>query len=96
MTVAVDGTGLSPLTTDSVNAGMPSWSPDGKQVVFRRATGTEADPSNSRHRDGNDAEARDRLGIRHVPGVVAPGRLAQAEQRRVVYVADGWRRVSIF
>src|SRR5436305_12003221 len=41
MTVAVDGTGLSPLTRDSANAGMPSWSPDGKEVVFRRATGTK-------------------------------------------------------
>jgi Tol biopolymer transport system component len=30
---------LSALTTDSINAGMPSWSPNGKQVVFRRATG---------------------------------------------------------
>ena len=41
MTVAIDGTGLSPLTRDSANAGMPSWSPDGKEVVFRRATGTK-------------------------------------------------------
>ena len=41
MTVGVDGTELTPLTTDSANAGMPSWSPDGKQVVFRRATGTK-------------------------------------------------------
>jgi Tol biopolymer transport system component len=39
MTVGVDGSGLSALTTDSINAGMPSWSPNGKQVVFRRATG---------------------------------------------------------
>lgn len=39
MTVGVDGRGLSALTTDSINAGMPSWSPNGKQVVFRRATG---------------------------------------------------------
>src|SRR5204863_9401747 len=41
MTVAIDGTGLSPLTRDSANAGMPSWSPDGKEVVFRRATGAK-------------------------------------------------------
>jgi Tol biopolymer transport system component len=40
MTVAVDGSGLTSLTRDSTNAGMPSWSPDGKHVVFRRATGT--------------------------------------------------------
>jgi Tol biopolymer transport system component len=40
MTVAVDGSSLTSLTRDSTNAGMPSWSPDGKHVVFRRATGT--------------------------------------------------------
>jgi TolB protein len=39
MTVAVDGTGLSPLTKDTANSGMPSWSPDGRFVVFRRAEG---------------------------------------------------------
>jgi Tol biopolymer transport system component len=39
--VAVDGSGLTYLTTDSINAGMPSWSPDGRQVVFRRATGSK-------------------------------------------------------
>ena len=38
-TVALDGSGLTALTTDSINAGMPSWSPDGREVVFRRATG---------------------------------------------------------
>jgi Tol biopolymer transport system component len=41
MTVGVDGSGLSALTRDSANAGMPSWSPDGKQIVFRRANGTK-------------------------------------------------------
>ncbi|MFL5562678.1 MAG: hypothetical protein ACJ79K_14495 [Gemmatimonadaceae bacterium] len=41
MTVAVDGSGLSRLTRDSANSGMPSWSPDGKHVVFRRANGTK-------------------------------------------------------
>jgi len=40
MKVAVDGSHLTSLTRDSTNAGMPSWSPDGKHVVFRRATGT--------------------------------------------------------
>jgi TolB protein len=39
MAVGVDGRKLTGLTRDSVNAGMPSWSPSGKQVVFRRATG---------------------------------------------------------
>lgn len=37
--VGVDGTGLTPITPDSVNAGMPSWSPDGKQVVYRAVNG---------------------------------------------------------
>lgn len=41
MTVAVDGSGLSSITGDSSNAGMPSWSPNGDQVVFRLATGTK-------------------------------------------------------
>jgi len=41
MTVHVDGGGLTGLTRDSVNAGMPSWSPNGQQVVFRRASGVK-------------------------------------------------------
>src|SRR4051812_18830341 len=41
MMVAVDGGGLTGLTRDSVNAGMPSWSPNGQQVVFRRASGVK-------------------------------------------------------
>ena len=43
MTVHIDGSGLASPTADTVtssNDGMPSWSPDGKEVVFRRATGT--------------------------------------------------------
>lgn len=40
MTIGIDGAGLSPLTNDGANAGMPSWAPDGKQIVFRRASGT--------------------------------------------------------
>jgi len=42
MTVHIDGSGLTPVTTDSANAtndGMPNWSPNGKQLVFRRANG---------------------------------------------------------
>ena len=44
MKVRIDGSGLASLTADTATAtndGMPSWSPDGKQVVFRRATGTK-------------------------------------------------------
>ena len=44
MTVRIDGTGLARLTRDSATAtndGMPSWSPDGSEVVFRRAAGTK-------------------------------------------------------
>lgn len=44
MTVRIDGSGLTPMTAGSApatNDGMPSWSPDGKEVVFRRATGTQ-------------------------------------------------------
>jgi TolB protein len=35
MTIGVDGSGLTALTPEVGNAGMASWSPDGKQVVYR-------------------------------------------------------------
>ena len=35
MTIGVDGTRLAALTSENENAGMPSWSPDGKQLVYR-------------------------------------------------------------
>ena len=35
MTIRADGTGLEALTREGANAGMPSWSPDGRQVVYR-------------------------------------------------------------
>ena len=35
--VNADGSGLQLLTKGDVNDGFPSWSPDGKQLVFRRA-----------------------------------------------------------
>jgi len=44
MTVHIDGSGLASSTADTAtttNDGMPSWSPDAKEVVFRRATGTK-------------------------------------------------------
>jgi TolB protein len=40
MALRADGTGLTTLTRDSVSIGMPSWSPDGRQVVYRVASGT--------------------------------------------------------
>lgn len=38
--VNADGSGLQLLTTGNVNDGFPSWSPDGRQLVFRRAGAT--------------------------------------------------------
>ena len=35
MMVRDDGTEVRPLTTGPANAGFPSWSPDGKHVVYR-------------------------------------------------------------
>ena len=40
MSIHTDGTGLVALTQGDVSSGMPSWSPDGKQVVYRVAQGT--------------------------------------------------------
>jgi TolB protein len=40
MSVHPDGTGLEALTQGELSSGMPSWSPDGKQVVYRVAQGT--------------------------------------------------------
>jgi dipeptidyl aminopeptidase/acylaminoacyl peptidase len=40
MSIRTDGAGLTALTQGDVNNGMPSWSPDGKQVVYRVAQGT--------------------------------------------------------
>jgi Tol biopolymer transport system component len=37
MLVRPDGTGLTAVTSGATNDGMPSWSPDGKEVVFRVA-----------------------------------------------------------
>jgi Tol biopolymer transport system component len=41
MRVNTDGTGVAPVTREDVNNGMPSWSPDAKQIVYRVARGTQ-------------------------------------------------------
>ena len=41
MLVRRDGTGLRELTPDSLNAGFPSWSPDGTRIVYRFWGATE-------------------------------------------------------
>jgi Tol biopolymer transport system component/transcriptional regulator with XRE-family HTH domain len=40
MSIRPDGTDLVSVTSGNSNDAMPSWSPDGKQVVFRAALGT--------------------------------------------------------
>ena len=40
MSIRPDGTGLAPVTQGETNDGMPSWSPDAQQVVYRVANGT--------------------------------------------------------
>src|SRR4029453_16197616 len=40
MSIDANGTGLAALTGEGRNAGMPSWSPDGKQVVYRAVDGS--------------------------------------------------------
>ncbi|MDQ6677483.1 MAG: hypothetical protein M3Z09_09330 [Acidobacteriota bacterium] len=39
MSIRPDGTSLTPVTPGDANSGMPSWSPDGKQVVYRVTKG---------------------------------------------------------
>src|SRR5204862_7995542 len=39
MAIHADGTGPTLLMRDSISVGMPSWSPDGRRVVYRAASG---------------------------------------------------------
>ena len=41
MSIQPDGSGLTALTAGTDNSAFPSWSPDGKQVVYRVAQGDE-------------------------------------------------------
>jgi Tol biopolymer transport system component len=41
MTIRPDGSALTPLTDGTTNDGMPSWSPDGSELVFRVADGAD-------------------------------------------------------
>ena len=35
-TIKPDGTGFTPIVDDGVNNGFPTWSPDGKHIVYKR------------------------------------------------------------
>ena len=41
VTISPDGSNLQTLTKGSANNGFPSWSPDGKHIVYRSANGTQ-------------------------------------------------------
>ena len=35
-TIKPDGTGFTPIVDDGANNGFPTWSPDGKHIVYKR------------------------------------------------------------
>jgi Tol biopolymer transport system component len=41
MSIGVDGSGLTPLSDGTTNEGMPSFSPDGRELVFRVVSGAK-------------------------------------------------------
>ena len=61
--INIDGSGLTLLTDGTANYGLPSWSPDGRQIVFRGA-------GNGEGKDGLliiDVASRV---LRHIPGTI--------------------------
>lgn len=88
MSIQTDGTGLTPLTQGPVSNGMPSWLPDGKQVVYRVARGTprqlyilDVATRQSRSCDETESKARNRLELRYVPDLIASRRLDRGHQQ---------------
>ena len=59
--INMDGTGLTILTDGSGNYGLPSWSPDGSQIVFRGA-------GNGEGKDGLLIIDLASNAVRHIPG----------------------------
>jgi Tol biopolymer transport system component len=61
--INMDGTGLTILTDGSGNYGLPSWSPDGSQIVFRGA-------GNGEGKDGLLIIDLASNAVRHIPGTI--------------------------
>ncbi|HEY0060731.1 MAG TPA: hypothetical protein VGC21_01345 [Telluria sp.] len=62
--INIDGSGLTILTDGSGNYGLPSWSPDGSQIVFRGA-------ANGEGKDGLMVVDVASRAVRHIPGTIA-------------------------
>ena len=69
--VNADGSGLKLLTTGDLNDGFPSWSPDGRRLVFRTAERTWKRPADSGCHDGTDSSVDRQHLHRQLPILVA-------------------------